>query len=142
MISKADSPVLATFTKVPFVTAEPHICCATTSFLTTLKPLLSQPSFDYNMSENKLDKSLDDILSTRRKNVGRRGRGGRRAATAASRVTKAAPVGGVQKATKGAKNGAKTATPNGPAAGTGDTKIIVSNLVSCACCRISSPLLT
>ena len=83
------------------------------------------------MSENKLDKSLDDILSTRRKNTTRRGRG-RRVATATSRVTKAAPVGGVQKSTKATRSTNKGSAPSGPAAGTGDTKIIVSNLVRSA----------
>lgn len=82
------------------------------------------------MSDNKLDKSLDDILSTRRQTAGRRGRG-RRAATAAGRVTKAAPVGGIQKSAKGTKASTKAATQNGASSGTGgDTKVIVSNLVS------------
>lgn len=77
----------------------------------------------------KLDQSLDEILSTRRK-TGGRGRG-RRVPNAATRITTAAPVGGVQKTTKVAKRGgAKAVVPNGPAAGTGDSKIIVSNLVS------------
>lgn len=75
----------------------------------------------------KLDQSLDDILSTQRKSgAGRRGRG-RRAATAAGRVTKAAPAGGIQKNTKGAS---KASALKVPQASSGDTKIIVSNLVS------------
>ena len=76
----------------------------------------------------KLDQSLDDILSTRRKTVGRRGRG-RRVPTG-TRVTTAAPAGGIQKSTRVTKGGAKAGAPKGPAAGNGDTKIIVSNLVS------------
>ena len=76
----------------------------------------------------KLDQSLDDILSTRRKTVGRRGRG-RRVPTG-NRVTTAAPAGGIQKSTRGTKGAAKAGAPKGPAAGNGDTKIIVSNLVS------------
>ncbi len=81
---------------------------------------------------SKLDQSLEDILSTRRKTVGGRGRGrgrGRRVPNAA-RVTTAAPAGGVQKSTKATRATGKASAPNGPAAGTGDSKIIVSNLVS------------
>lgn len=76
----------------------------------------------------KLDQSLDDILSTRRKTAGRRGRG-RRVPTG-TRVTTAAPAGGIQKSAKNTRGAAKAAVPSGPAAGSGDTKIIVSNLVS------------
>ncbi|KAL6719508.1 RNA-binding RNA annealing protein [Lecanora helva] len=75
----------------------------------------------------KLDQALDDIVKTRRKAVGRRGRG-RRVPTG-TRVT-TAPTGGIQKSTKGARAAAKAAVPTGPAAGSGDTKIIVSNLPS------------
>ena len=76
----------------------------------------------------KLDQSLDEILSTRRKTAGRRGRGVRRAGTA--KVATAAPVGGIQKTTRGAKTApVKSAVPSGPAAGSGESKIIVSNLV-------------
>ena len=76
----------------------------------------------------KLDQSLDDILSSRPRG-GRAARRGRRAVTAGTKVSTRAPVGGVQKTTKATKASAKTAAPNGPAAGTGDSKIIVSNLV-------------
>lgn len=76
----------------------------------------------------KLDQALDDIVKTRRKAVGRRGRG-RRVPTG-TRATTAAPTGGVQKSTKAGRGAAKAAVPTGPAAGSGDTKIIVSNLVS------------
>ena len=77
----------------------------------------------------KLDQSLDEILSTRRKTAGRRGRGGRRAGNGTKAVT-SAPVGGIQKNTRGAKTApAKAALPSGPAAGSGESKIIVSNLV-------------
>jgi len=77
----------------------------------------------------KLDQSLDDILSTRRKTAGRRGRGGRRVPNG-TRVTTAVPAGGIQKSAKGARGPTKATVPSGPAAGSGDTKIIVSNLVS------------
>lgn len=76
----------------------------------------------------KLDQSLDDIVSTRRKTGGRRGRGGRRVANG-TRVTTAAPAGGIQKGVKNGR-GAPRVIPSGPAAGSGDSKIIVSNLVS------------
>ena len=83
------------------------------------------------MSGN-LDKSLDEILSTRR-NTARRGRGGRRAPNAARKST-TAPVGGVKKATKEApRTGGRAPVPSGPAGGNGDSKIIVSNLVSMIC---------
>ena len=76
----------------------------------------------------KLDQSLDEILSTRRKTVGRRGRGRRVGTT--TKVTATAPVGGIQKSTKAAKAApAKSVVPSGPAAGNGESKIIVSNLV-------------
>ena len=75
----------------------------------------------------KLDQSLDDILSTRRKAAGRRGRG-RRVPTG-TRVVTAAPSGGIQKNVKNTRGATRAAAPNGPAAGSGDSKIIVSNLV-------------
>lgn len=77
----------------------------------------------------KLDQSLDEILSTRRKTAGRRGRGGRRVGNV-TKATTAAPAGGIQKNTRGAKTApAKGPVPSGPAAGSGESKIIVSNLV-------------
>ena len=77
----------------------------------------------------KLDQSLDEILSTRRKTAGRRGRGGRRVGNATKAAT-VAPVGGIQKNTRGSKTAtAKSVVPSGPAAGSGESKIIVSNLV-------------
>ena len=75
----------------------------------------------------KLDQSLDEILSTRRKNSARRGRG-RRAPTAA-RVTSAAPAGGIRKNTK-AKASAKAPSAASNVPTVGDSKIIVSGLVS------------
>ena len=75
----------------------------------------------------KLDQSLDEILSTRRKNTARRGRG--RRAPNAARVTSAAPAGGIQKSTKG-KASAKAAPAASSVPAIGDSKIIVSNLVS------------
>lgn len=78
------------------------------------------------MSGN-LDKSLDEILSTRR-NTARRGRA--RRAPNTTRKTTVAPVGGVSKATRSAaKPAGKTSVPSGPSSGHGESKIIVSNLV-------------
>lgn len=79
---------------------------------------------------NKLDKSLDDILSTRRvaaKKAGPRGRG--RRVPNGTRAAGAAPAGGIQKKARVANGITKAAVPNGPAGGSGDSKIIVSNLV-------------
>lgn len=81
-----------------------------------------------NMS-GKLDQSLDEILSTRRKTAGRRGRAGRRVGNG-TKVATATPAGGIQKNTRSAKTAPeKGAVPSGPAAGGGESKIIVSNLV-------------
>ncbi|KAK2038608.1 hypothetical protein LZ31DRAFT_532966 [Colletotrichum somersetense] len=73
----------------------------------------------------KLDQSLDEILSTQRRSAGgrrsqRRSTGGRPAA--------AAPVGGVQKTSKPARAAANKPNAAKPAQGTGDSKVIVSNL--------------
>ncbi|KAK2001266.1 hypothetical protein LX36DRAFT_708669 [Colletotrichum falcatum] len=72
----------------------------------------------------KLDQSLDEILSTQRRAGGRRSQrrstGGRPAA--------AAPVGGVQKTSKPARAAANKPNAAKPAQGTGDSKVIVSNL--------------
>jgi THO complex subunit 4 len=74
----------------------------------------------------KLDQSLDEILSTQRRSA-TRGRRGRRAPQAGRTTAVAAPIGGVKKSTKPAK-GAVKAIPTGPS-GSGDSKIVVSNLV-------------
>lgn len=78
----------------------------------------------------KLDQSLDDILSTRRQTA-RRDRGGRRAASSA-RTMVAAPAEGIKKSSKVARGVVRTAVPSGPAAGNGEFKIIVSNLIRTA----------
>lgn len=78
------------------------------------------------MSTGKLDQSLDDILKTRRQST-RRGRGPRRTGAGRPAATEA-PVGGVQKSTKHAKQA--KAIPTGPAAsGNSESKIMISNLV-------------
>lgn len=78
----------------------------------------------------KLDQSLDEILSSQRRNNQGRRRSQRRV-SGASRPTPAAPAGGIQKNTKPARNAAKP-TPAKGAGLTGESKIMVSNLVSCA----------
>ncbi|MCJ1322465.1 hypothetical protein MMC15_007814 [Xylographa vitiligo] len=80
------------------------------------------------MSMN-LDKSLDEILSTRRDTTRRgRGRGSRRGG-AAGRKPAAAPTGGVGKNTRSTtRPGPKASAPNGPGSASGESKIIVSNL--------------
>ena len=76
----------------------------------------------------KLDQSLDEILSTQRRGKSNaRGRGGRR--SAGGKPANAAPAGGIQKNTKPARNAAKPA-PAKSAGLTGESKIVVSNLVS------------
>ena len=76
----------------------------------------------------KLDMALDDVVMTERTARRNRGRGGRRVANAARKV--AAPVGGIQKNTKAGKPAGKPAAASKLATGTGESKIIVSNLVS------------
>ena len=80
----------------------------------------------------KLDQSLDEILSTNKRSVIRgKGRGRRRASQPGRTTAAAAPVGGVKKNAKPVK-GAVKAVPTGPSAATGDSRIQVSNLVSCS----------
>ncbi|KAI4197987.1 MAG: hypothetical protein LQ350_005573 [Teloschistes chrysophthalmus] len=73
----------------------------------------------------KLDMALDDVVMTER-STRRRARGGRRVANAGRKAT--APVGGIQKNTKAAKGVGKSAVPAVLTSGTGESKIIVSNL--------------
>lgn len=75
----------------------------------------------------KLDQSLDEIVSTQRKAGGRRG-GRNTTRRASGRTTTVAPVGGVQKNSKKPQTAAKQA-PAKAAAGPGDSKVVVSNLV-------------
>ena len=79
---------------------------------------------------DRLDQSLDQILAGR-KTTGTRGRGRAVRATTGRKVT-TAPVGGIQKKTKGNTKTTSKATTNGiGGTGTGgiDSKILVSNLV-------------
>lgn len=74
----------------------------------------------------KLDQSLGDIISTQRRTAGRR----RSARRSGDRPAVTAPVGGIKKTTKPARPAAtKPGTPAKAATITGESKIIVSNLV-------------
>jgi len=74
----------------------------------------------------KLDKSLDDILATQRRNATKR-RSTRRTAVG-NRPAPAAPTGGIQKKSQPARNANKPAPAKG-AGLVGESKIMVSNLV-------------
>jgi THO complex subunit 4 len=75
----------------------------------------------------KLDQSLDEILSTQRRAAGRR-RGTQRRSVGRPAAT--APVGGVQKTSKQPRNAAAKQTPAKNAGSNGESKVVVSNLVS------------
>ncbi|KAK3899311.1 hypothetical protein C8A05DRAFT_37085 [Staphylotrichum tortipilum] len=74
----------------------------------------------------KLDQSLDEILTSQRRNQQGRRRSLRRTSGTA-RPAPTAPAGGIQKSTKPARGAAK-ATPAKAAGLTGESKIMVSNL--------------
>ncbi|PKS09742.1 hypothetical protein jhhlp_004363 [Lomentospora prolificans] len=74
----------------------------------------------------KLDKSLDELLTSRRGGGGRR-RGPQRRASGGRNPAPAAPVGGIQKNNKATRASAAKPPAKG-AALSGDSKIIVSNL--------------
>ncbi|KAK4190025.1 hypothetical protein QBC35DRAFT_118687 [Podospora australis] len=73
----------------------------------------------------KLDQSLDEILSSQRKNQTRRK--SQRRSVGANRPTPTAPAGGIQKGTKPARNAAKPNSGKGSGQ-VGESKIMVSNL--------------
>ncbi|KAF7504518.1 hypothetical protein GJ744_002138 [Endocarpon pusillum] len=73
----------------------------------------------------KLDQSLDEILSTRRK--ANRGRRPHKPAKTTGTTAKTAPVGGVKKSVKSAKSATK-GVPSGPSAPPKESKIIVTGL--------------
>ena len=75
----------------------------------------------------KLDQSLDEILSSRRK-TSRRG-GARVAKGGKVGGAVSAPAGGIKKSTKQVKSAAKAA-PTGPTPTAKESKIVVSGLVS------------
>ncbi|CZR51830.1 related to RNA annealing protein [Phialocephala subalpina] len=76
----------------------------------------------------KLDKSLDEIISTQRTSARGRGNRVRTRRSAAGKAAVAAPVGGIKKTVKGAK-GAGKSVPTGPSGlGNGEGRILVSGL--------------
>ena len=76
----------------------------------------------------KLDQSLDAIISTG-KSSGGRGRGRRATGRGTGRPV-AAAANGIKKSTRSTRASIKATTvPTGPAGGSGDSKVIVSNLV-------------
>ncbi|KAK7453710.1 RNA recognition domain-containing protein [Colletotrichum acutatum] len=89
---------------------------------------LSHTSNTTIIMSGKLDQSLDEILSTQRRSAGGPGRRSQRRSTG-GRPAAAAPVGGVQKTSRPAR-GTAASKPNAakPAQGSGDSKVIVSNL--------------
>ena len=76
----------------------------------------------------KLDQSLDEIVSTHRRGGSNRGRRVRTTRQGGAKPA-AAPVGGVKKTTRPVK-GATKGVPTGPSGGVGESKILVSGLVS------------
>jgi THO complex subunit 4 len=75
----------------------------------------------------KLDQPLDEIISTQRRAVA----GGRRSQRRSTgRPTPTAPVGGVQKTSRQPRNAAAKQVPAKAAGGNGESKVVVSNLVS------------
>jgi THO complex subunit 4 len=75
----------------------------------------------------KLDQSLDAIISTKHRAVGGRRRSQRQSA---GRPAAATPVGGVRKTSRQPRNAATKQTPARAVAGNGESKVVVSNLVS------------
>jgi len=78
--------------------------------------------------QGKLDQSLDEIMKDTKPTRAGRGRGPRRAAAVKAAAATAAPAGGVAKKTR-APRGPKTVVPAAVPT-TGESKIIVSGLVS------------
>ncbi|KAL8368028.1 hypothetical protein RB599_003773 [Gaeumannomyces hyphopodioides] len=78
------------------------------------------------MSANKLDKSLDEILSNQRRTSGRKVGAARR--STGGRPATTAPVGGIQKNARPTRNAAAKPAPSKPASAPGTSKIVVSNM--------------
>jgi THO complex subunit 4 len=78
----------------------------------------------------KLDKSLDEIISTqRRTSVRGRGARNRTRRPGAAKPAVVAPVNGIKKNPRQAKGAAK-AVPTGPSGGSSEGRILVSGFVS------------
>ena len=81
--------------------------------------------------QGKLDQSLDEIMKDTKPVRAGRGRAPRRAAAVKSAAATAAPAGGIAKKTRAPK-GPRNAAPVAAAIPvSGESKIIVSGLVSC-----------
>ncbi|KAL8335463.1 hypothetical protein RB598_009580 [Gaeumannomyces tritici] len=78
------------------------------------------------MSANKLDKSLDEILSNQRRTSSRKVSSARR--STGGRPATAAPVGGIQKNARPNRNAAAKPAPSKPTSAPGTSKIVVSNM--------------
>ncbi|ORY56057.1 mlo3-like protein [Pseudomassariella vexata] len=74
----------------------------------------------------KLNQSLDEIVSTSRRQSSRRG--GRATRRSIGRPTTTAPVGGVQKITRPPRGAAPKQAPAKAIGGNGESKVVVSNL--------------
>ena len=81
----------------------------------------------------KLDKPLDEIVSAQRRSAGRRRPQRRSVGDSAS-----GPVGGIRKPSRAIRGAVAKPAPAKAAFATGESKIIVSNLVSVACIRIAT----
>ncbi len=79
----------------------------------------------------KLDQSLDEILSTQRRNASRR----RVPRRSAGNAVKPSPVGGIHKNAKPARGNTTKPTGARIAGLIGESKVVVSNLV-CTLCQI------
>lgn len=89
----------------------------------------------------KLDKSLDEIISTQRR-TSVRGRSTRRTRRpGATKPAAVAPVGGIKKNPRQVKGAAK-AVPTGPSGGNSEGRILVSGFVSCLISYYLEHLLT
>ncbi|KAI6380452.1 hypothetical protein MCOR25_001643 [Pyricularia grisea] len=77
------------------------------------------------MSAGKLDKSLDEIVSSQRRTVGRRGGAARRST---GRPAPAAPVGGIHKNTRAARSAVQKPAPAKSSGAPGTSKVVVSNM--------------
>merc|ERR1712000_726626 len=95
------------------------------SISTSFSPLQTHNTQTNFKMSGRLDKSLDEIISTQRTSTGRgRGRRGGRRTTQTGKPATVAAVGGIKKATKSTRNPVKT-IPTGPS-GSGEGKVMVS----------------
>ena len=111
-----------------------RLCPSSTAYKTRgpIEPVLASfhPHPAVNPSDlimsGKLDQSLDEILSSQRRSA-RQPRTRRLAGS--HKASAVSPVGGVKKHTAPSKSVARVKIPSGPGGLSGDSKVIVSNLV-------------